>query len=209
MFKEKVDLANQAMENSSLPRDYIWKNVFHISEDEFDELDDLIVEDQKRKFRYKQIAEEGNDPAESGAAYGTPHQIASMYGGYGTAPLSGENVPQGYNEKNPGEPTKLPGRPEEKVSLINTAEDPLGRDRMGIYDLKSKPQTGEAGNTLRNKFHGGSPLSLKENHSPTMGAFLKNKESLQKMFPNRRVNLFESQSDLLNEDQIKPDSDLI
>jgi hypothetical protein len=80
---------------------------------------------------------------------------------------------------------------------------------MGVYDLKSKPHTGEGGNSLKHKFHGGSPLSLKESHSPTMGAFLKNKESLQRMFPNRRVNLFENQSDLLNEDHIKPDSDLI
>lgn len=209
LMKEKMDLAAQMMETSFLPTDWIYDKLFHFSEEEFDEYRDLVVEDKKRAFRMAQIQEEGNDPAESGAAYGTPHQIASMYGGYGTAPLSGENVPQGYNEKNPGEPTKLPGRPEEKVSLINTAEDPLGRDRMGVYDLKSKPQTGEAGNTLRHKFHGGSPMSLKENHSPTMGAFLKNKESLQKMFPNRRVNLFESQSDLLNEDHIKPDSDLI
>lgn len=209
LMKEKMDLAAQMMETSFLPTDWIYDKLFHFSEEEFDEYRDLVVEDKKRAFRMAQIQEEGNDPAESGAAYGTPHQIASMYGGYGTAPLSGENVPQGYNEKNPGEPTKLPGRPQEKVSLINTADDPLGRDRLGTYDLKSKPQTGEAGNTLRNKFHGGSPLSLKENHSPTMGAFLKNKESLQKMFPNRRVNLFESQSDLLNEDHIKPDSDLI
>jgi hypothetical protein len=80
---------------------------------------------------------------------------------------------------------------------------------MGVYDLKSKPQTGEAGNSLKHKFHGGSPMSLKENRSATMGAFLQTRDSLQKMFPNRRVNLFESQSDLLNEDLIKPDSDLI
>ena len=209
LMKEKMDLAAQMMETNFLPTDWIYDKLFHFSEEEFDEYRDLVIEDKKRAFRMAQIQEEGNDPAESGAAYGTPHQIASMYGGYGTAPLSGENVPQGYNEKNPGEPTKLPGRPEEKVSLINTADDPLGRDRMGVYDLKSKPQTGEAGNSLKHKFHGGSPLSLKENHSATMGAYLKTKDSLQKMFPNRRVNLFENESDLLNENHIKPDSDLI
>jgi hypothetical protein len=165
----------------------------------------------------KQIEEEGNDPAESGQAYGTPHQIASMYGGYGSAPLSGNNVPQGYDETNPSEPTKLPGRPEEKVSLINTAEDPLGRDRMGIYDLKSKPQTGEAGNTLKNKFHGGSPLALKETNEKTVlkedytrttAAYQQNKSALE-AFKKKRVNLYEEPSQLLNEDLIRPDSDLI
>lgn len=206
LMKEKMDLATQMMEASFLPTDWIYDKLFHFSEEEFDEYRDLIVEDKKRQFRMTQIAEEGNDPAESGTAYGTPHQIASMYGGYGTAPLSSENVPQGYNEKNPNEPTKLPGRPEEKVSLINTADDPLGRDRMGVYDLKSKAGGGENSSSLKHKFHGGSPMSLKEDYTRTKASFLQNRESLKAF---KRVNLYEEPSQLLNEDLIKPDSDLI
>ena len=206
LMKEKMDLAAQMMETNFLPTDWIYDKLFHFSEEEFDEYRDLVVEDKKRQFRMTQIAEEGNDPAESGQAYGTPHQIASMYGGYGTAPLSSENVPQGYNEKNPAEPTKLPGRPEEKVSLINTADDPLGRDRMGTYELKSKPHTGEDGNTLKHKFHGGSPMALKEDYSRTKASFMQNKESLKAW---KRVNLYPEESQLLNENRIKPDSDLI
>jgi hypothetical protein len=206
LMKEKMDLAAQMMETSFLPTDWIYDKLFQFSEEEFDEYRDLVIEDKKRMFRMKQIEEEGNDPAESGAAYGTPHQIASMYGGYGSAPLSGENVPQGYNEKNPNEPTKLPGRPENKVSLINTADDPLGRDRLGVYDLKSKPTSGEAGNSLKNKFHGGSPLALKEGYNATTATYLRNKESFKAL---KRVNLYQEPSQLLNEDRIKPDSDLI
>jgi hypothetical protein len=209
LMKEKMDLASQMMETSFLPTDWIYDKLFQFSEEEFDEYRDLIIEDKKRQFRMTQIAEEGNDPAESGEAFGTPSQIASAYGGgYGSQAFLGSNVPQGYDETNPNEPTKLPGRPENKVSLINTAEDPLGRDRMGIYDLKSKPNTGEDGNTLKNKFHGKSPLSLKENHGVTTAAYLKNKSSLEKMFPKRKVALFEAQSDLLNEDLIKPDTEI-
>ena len=206
LMKEKMDLASQMMEASFLPTDWIYDKLFHFSEEEFDEYRDLIVEDKKRQFRMTQIAEEGNDPATSGTAYGTPHQIASMYGGYGSAPLSSENVPQGYNEKNPNEPTKLPGRPEEKVSLIGTADDPLGRDRMGTYDLKSKSNSGENGSSLKHKFHGGSPMSLKEDYTRTKTSFLQNRESLKAF---KRVNLYEEPSQLLNEDLIKPDSDLI
>ena len=206
LMKEKMDLAAQMMETSFLPTDWIYDKLFHFSEEEFDEYRDLIVEDKKRQFRMTQIAEEGNDPATSGTAYGTPHQIASMYGGYGSAPLSSENVPQGYNEKNPNEPTKLPGRPEEKVSLIGTADDPLGRDRMGTYDLKSKSNSGENGSSLKHKFHGGSPMSLKEDYTRTKTSFLQNRESLKAF---KRVNLYEEPSQLLNEDLIKPDSDLI
>ena len=208
LMKEKMDLAAQMMETSFLPTDWIYDKLFHFSEEEFDEYRDLVVEDKKRQFRMTQIQEEGNDPAESGTAFGTPHQIASMYGGYGTAPLSGNNVPQGYNEKNPNEPTKLPGRPEEKVSLIGTADDPLGRDRMGTYDLKSKPRTGEDGSTLKNKFHGGSPLSLKEDHNKTVASYLQNKSTLE-AFGKRKVDLYKNDSQLLNENRIKPDSDLI
>jgi hypothetical protein len=192
MFKEKVDLANQAMENSSLPRDYIWKNVFHISEDEFDELDDLIVEDQKRKFRYKQIAEEGNDPAETGQAFGTPHQIASLYGGKGDGPL---DVPAGYNEKNPNEPLKIPGRPQKYKSTYGTDEAPFGRN--GVYDMKSNAETKE--DDYKVSFKGGTM-----NMEGTKAVYLQNKSALEKMFGKenaRKTNLFE-QSDLLSEDNI-------
>lgn len=209
LMKEKMDLAAQMIETSFLPTDWIYDKLFHFSEEEFDEYRDLVVEDKKRAFRMKQIAEEGNDPAISGQAYGTPHQIASMYGGYGSAPLSGQNVPQGYSETNPGEPVKLPGRPADKVSLINTADDPLGRDRMGVYDLKSKPNSGEDG--LKTKFLGGNPMSLKESRSTTVAAYLTNKTALEAYKKAKRVNIYEAEntSQLLDESRIKPDSDLV
>jgi len=209
LMKEKMDLASQMMETSFLPTDWIYDKLFHFSEEEFDEYRDLIVEDKKRMFRIKQIQEEGNDPAESGQAYGTPHQIASMYGGYGTAPLSGQNVPQGYDETNPSEPVKLPGRPANKVSLINTSEDPLGRDRMGVYDLKSKSISGEDG--LKAKFTGGSPLSLREGKNTTVATYLTNKAAFESFKKNKRVNIYENdkKSELLDESRIRPDSDLI
>jgi hypothetical protein len=79
---------------------------------------------------------------------------------------------------------------------------------MGTYDLKSKPQSGEAGNSLRHKFHGGSALSLKEDYTRTTAAYQQNKSALE-AFKKKRVNLYDEPSQLLNEDRIKPDSDLI
>jgi hypothetical protein len=201
LMKEKMDLAAQMMETNFLPTDWIYDKLFHFSEEEFDEYRDLIVEDKKRLFRIKQIEEEGNDPSESGQAYGTPHQIASMYGGYGNTNLANTEVPQGYDELNPNEPVKLPGRPEDKVSLINTSDDPLGRDRMGVYDLKSRPTTGE--DALKIKYKGDSPLNLKEN-TTTKAAYLRNKSVLEQL--GRKVNLYK-ESELLNERNIRPDSE--
>jgi hypothetical protein len=86
---------------------------------------DLVAEDMKRTFRFSQIENEGNDPAKSGKSYGTPHDLASLYG-KGRAGMNVDGpVPPGYDEKRPV------GRPEEKDSIINTQNDPLGKDRLG------------------------------------------------------------------------------
>ena len=134
LFKEKIDLASQALELKFLPRDFIYDKIFHFSEDQYAEMDDMIVEDQKRTFRYNQIVEEGNDPAETGQAFGTPHQLASLYGGKGQTSL---NVPTGYDETNPNEPIKLPGRPQKYKSTRGTDDAAFGRDPIGKSDLKA------------------------------------------------------------------------
>jgi hypothetical protein len=188
LFKEKIDLAKQAMEGSLLPRDFIYDKIFHFSEDQYAELEDMIVEDKKREFRYAQIQEEGNDPAESGQAYGTPHQIASLYGGKEDSIL---NVPYGYDEKKPG-------RPKSVTSIIGTDNSRFGRDPIGQAAYSKNAEKGE--DDMKVDYKGGSPLALES----TMGEFLKNKSSLDKMFSknqSRKVKLFE-ESDLLSENNI-------
>ncbi|MHC0848376.1 hypothetical protein ACYKA5_28450, partial [Klebsiella pneumoniae] len=63
-----------------LPSDWIYDNVFQFSEDEFDEYRDLVLEDKKRVFRMAQIENECIDPAKTGRSFGTPHDLASLYG---------------------------------------------------------------------------------------------------------------------------------
>jgi len=135
LLKEKVDLASQMMENKMFPTDWIYENVFHFSEDEYEEYRDLIVQDQKRRFRLAQIETEGNDPVSTGRSYGTPHDLASLYG-QGRMESDPGNVPDGYNEKVPL------GRPQEKVSNINTQDNAFGRDRLGRKDMKVDDQPG-------------------------------------------------------------------
>ena len=188
LFKEKIDLAKMAMEGSLLPRDFIYDKIFHFSEDQYAELEDMIIEDKKREFRYAQIQEEGNDPAESGQAYGTPHQIASLYGGKEDSIL---DVPKGYDENKPG-------RPKTVTSIIGTDNSKFGRDPMGQPAYSKNAETGEDG--MKVNYKGGNPLALES----TMGAFLKNKTALSRMYDkmkSRKVSLFE-QSDLLSEDNI-------
>ena len=132
LMKEKVDLAKNIMEAQLLPTDWIYHNVFHFSEDQFDEYRDLIIEDSKRKFRLSQITEEGNDPLETGKSYGTPHDLASLYGKGRISDPS--NVPAGYATD------ATLGRPKEKVTNINTQHNALGRDRLGKKEMKTDDQ---------------------------------------------------------------------
>jgi hypothetical protein len=192
LMKEKVDLASQIMENNLLPTDWIYDNLFHFSSDQYDEYRDLIVQDKAYKFRLAQIENEGNDPAETGQVYGTPHQLASAYG-KGRPGLEGD-VPVGYNEKNPNEPVHLVGRPKASVSNINRQDSPFGKDRIGAKTYSTAGVDQE--DTLsKTQWKGGSPLALE--------TYLKNKSMFEKLpTTSRKTTLFE-QSDLLNEDNIR------
>ncbi len=96
LMKSKAELAQQLIEQKLLPTDWIYDNIFHLSEDQYDEYRDLIREDAKRAFRVTQIENEGNDPVESGKSYGTPHDLASLYG-KGRNDSDPKNVPHGYD----------------------------------------------------------------------------------------------------------------
>ena len=93
LMKEKVELAQQMLETKLVPSDWIYDNIFHFSEDQYDEYRDLIREDAKRTFRVDQMEAEGNDPVESGQSYGTPHDLAYLYG-KGRYNSDAENVPK-------------------------------------------------------------------------------------------------------------------
>ena len=136
LLKEKMDLAAQMMDSQLISSDWIYDNIFHLSQDEYEEMRDLVREDAKRKFRLSQIENEGNDPLESGETYGTPHDIATAYG-KGRVYTRPGNVPDGYNEDEPEM-----GRPEEKASFINGTDDPLGQDRLGRKANKVDDQEG-------------------------------------------------------------------
>jgi len=147
LLKEKVTLAKDMLETKIIPSDWIYDNVFQFSQDQYDEYRDLIIQDQKRSFRNTQIAEEGNDPVETGRSYGTPHDLASLYG---RERYQDASVPDGYDEK------KELGRPEEKSSNRNTQKDNFGKDRLGTKSMK----VDDTEVSIKTNYKGGSPLAL-------------------------------------------------
>ena len=184
LMKEKVDLAAQMMETKLLPTDWIYEHIFHLSEDQFDEYRDLIREDAKRTFRTGQIEAEGNDPIETGKSYGTPHDLASLYGS-GRMYSDPANVPDGYDKD---QKTPL-GRPTEKVSKRNSQDGNFGKDRLGAAGMKK-----DYNDSNKN------PLALEGNSQ-----FLQH-QSMLSSIPGKKQMVFEqdkAKSSLLDESNIK------
>jgi hypothetical protein len=145
-----MTLAQSMLDSKIIPTDWIYENIFHFSADEYDEYRDLVQQDQKRNFRLTQIEAEGNDPLETGKSYGTPHDLASLYG-MGRTQSDPANIPDGYDEKKPL------GRKKESNTDRGKQENAFGKDPLGKKGMKVDD---DGASKLRPKFRGGSPLAM-------------------------------------------------
>ena len=140
LWSNKVNLARDMKDNSLLPTDWVYKNVFNFSEDQIKELEKGLVDDQKEKFRYSQIEMEGNDPQESGEAVGTPSDMAMA-----DPEQAGEETPAG-SIFDQDEVADGVGRPKEVPSYGKDGSardrDPLGKHNkqmaLAHYDALKK-----------------------------------------------------------------------
>jgi hypothetical protein len=197
LLKSKTELSAQLLEQGLVPSDWIYDNVYQFSEDQYDEYRDLSREDAKRKFRMAQIEAEGNDPVETGKSYGTPHDLASLYGsGRMYTDPGAVPKPEEYAADDP----KL-GRPQDSNVKRNTQGDNFGKDRLGVKGMKNKDKNDS--DSIRNKFKGGSPLALES----AQMTFLRNKDIFKDIpRPNKKQLVFEEDKDtssLLDEKQLK------
>jgi hypothetical protein len=186
LLKSKSELAGSLLEQGLVPSDWIYHNVYHFSEDQYDEYRDLVREDAKRKFRVAQIEAEGNDPVATGKSYGTPHDLASLYG-MGRMQSDPANVPAGYAEDDP----KL-GRPVDSISNRGKQDSNFGKDPLGVKRMKDT-----------DKNDGDGRPRIREFESPKV-TLMKNKD-LFKNLPKKRM-VFEGDKDdstLLDESQLK------
>jgi hypothetical protein len=117
LMTEKMTLAT-AMKDSKLVSDkYIYEFIFNMSEDEWLQQRNDVVEDLKLRFRQNQIEQEGNDPAVTGVSFGTPHDLASMH-------MSSDDV----------EEKDLGGRPKEGIKF-GQHKNAFGWDPTGKKEL--------------------------------------------------------------------------
>jgi len=190
LMRDKIDLANSIIENKLMPTDFIYEHIFHLSEDEYEEFRSLNVQDAKRKFRLAQIENEGNDPLETGKSYGTPHDLASLYG---RNRYDNGEVPEGYDEDK--EPL---GRPKENATDRNTQDNAFGKDRIGAIGMKLD---NDESDSIKPNFKGGSPLALETKNKRN-----KNTRMFNDIKNQKKQIIFEREikgNSLLDENQIK------
>jgi len=190
LMKSKAELAQTLQDQKLIPTDWIYDNIFNFSEDQYDEYRDLLREDAKRAFRLAQIEAEGNDPVETGKSYGTPHDLASLYG-KGRMYSDPGNVPDGYDED------QDLGRPKDSISKIGTQDSNFGKDRLGVKRMKDTDKNDSSDSrTDTNK----SGMALESAKS----TYMKNKDMFKKI--NKKQLVFENDKDntkLLDESQLK------
>ena len=185
LMKSKSELAGTLLEQGLVPSDWIYHNVYHFSEDQYDEYRDLVREDSKRKFRNDQILAEGNDPVESGQSYGTPHDLASLYG-KGRTMSDPANVPDGYADD-----LEL-GRPKDGVTNRGKQDNNFGKDPLGVKSMKGT-----------DKNDGDFKPRLSEFEDPKI-TYLKNKDIFKGL--DKKQLIFEqdkADSSLLDESRLK------
>jgi len=177
LYSAKMDVASAMLDGKVMSRDWVYENLFGLSPDQYNKEKDLMVQDAMQNFRVSQIENEGNDPSESGESYGTPHDLASLYGNKRDKGVGPNQVPTGYDE-NPV------GPPKQKVSNYGTEASNFSRDPLGQQGTKADIAA--------------------EGHVSSKSVYYGLKSSLQKIKQEKQVLKEEEENGLLSEKNIKP-----
>ena len=179
LFTSKTTVAQTMIDNKIFSKDWVYENIYGLSPDQYEDQKESMLDDALDKFRLSQIENEGNDPVESGVSYGTPHDLASLYGNKRDKAVGPAQVPTGYDEKDPGRPVE---RPQNYGSdKGNFSRDPLGKKELS----PEKPE----------KLSDGNKVSTFEATNI--------KKSLQKRFNKKQILKETEENGLLSEKNIK------
>jgi hypothetical protein len=79
LWSEKVSLVSDMKDLKMVSQEWMYKNIFNMSDDEWALEQGKVIGDLKLGFRQAQIEDEGNDPVKTGESFGTPHDLAQMH----------------------------------------------------------------------------------------------------------------------------------
>ena len=180
LYTAKTTVAGDMLDKGLFSKDWVYENVFGLSPDQYNQEKEQLIEDAIDTFRLSQLENEGNDPTESGMSYGTPHDLASLYGNKRDKAVGPAQVPTGYDEK-------PQGRPVEKPQNYGSDQGNFSRDPLGKTGLEPSKV---------DKLSDGNKISTLEAQSL--------KKSLQKIKNKKQVLKEENENGLLSEKNIKP-----
>ena len=169
IWQDKVNLSKDMMETKLFSKKWIYENVFKISEEDSDVQKNDLVEDAKQSYRFKQIEEEGIDPAKPFNKIKSEEDSEESGGGeMGSEPdaggeAGGEDGAAPEPEAGGGEAPALTEksfrsykRPSQKGSHKKRKDNTFGYDPLGSKENVSKSQT----DPLRQGSKSKSSLSL-------------------------------------------------
>ena len=138
LWNNKTSLASSMLNDGIVSTEWIYKNIFKFTDEEIKHEDEQIIFDKKQKFRREQIETEGNDPAKSGEAQGTPSDMAMGRTGHELDDKGGS--PEGGFDG--------AGRPKEGGKYRKDS-GARGRDPLGAHDKrKAGSSSSKYGKTL-------------------------------------------------------------
>lgn len=185
IWGNKVSVAKDMMENKLFSKDWIYKNIFNMSDDDILKSKNEVIGDVKQNWRFKQIEEEGNDPAVSlqkvnaegdledigggeepdmgggGSSFSGGDEFqpdeAGAEGEEGSAEAGAEGEPAGDAESpEPETPINEKAKPRASQAGIKDARKyPFGEDPLGRLENNSKSRV----DPIRHRFSKGSPLA--------------------------------------------------
>jgi len=180
LYTAKTTVAKEMTDSKLFSKDWVYENIFGLSPDQYNEQKDSMIEDALESFRLSQLENEGNDPTESGMSYGTPHDLASLYGNKRDKAVGPAQVPTGYDEKEPG-------RPVEKPQNYGSDQGNFSRDPLGKKGLSASQPS----------------KSIEPSRIPTFEA-QSIKKTLQKALNKKKILKEENNNGMLSEKNIKP-----
>ena len=179
LYTAKTTVAGDMLDKGLFSKDWVYENVFGLSPDQYNEQKEAMIEDAMDKFRLSQLENEGNDPVESGMSYGTPHDLASLYGNKRDKAVGPAQVPTGYDE-NPQ------GRPVEKPQSYGSDQGNFSRDPLGKKGLTPS-----------------SPVKPSDGNRVSTFEAAQIKKSLQKLHNKKQIINEENKDGMLSEKNIK------
>ena len=165
VWKTKVDVSKDMQENKFFSKKWIYEHVFGLSDQDMIDLQKQLVDDAKGTYRFKQIEEDGNDPAIS---FLKSEKTEDETSDTGESTASSSDVPpigENPSEKEPSSsetpaetkpsssPSKLAER--DQTGRKDASKYIFGEDPLGTLENNRRPDL-----SVTHKYKNKSPLSL-------------------------------------------------